>query len=189
MANTDAPNGFTPAYHLSGGTIRQIEMRIADDYNTAIFNGDLVKRVAAGTVEVCAAGDVPVGVFMGCSFTKDDGEVVFSKHWPASQSVNGSYATAYVMDDPQVVLRAQFDGASGIADIGQLTDMVSTHAGSTANGRSGQEIDSTTGTATATFRILDFVDGPSNDPASNNAEALVAFAEHANMPSAVAAGV
>lgn len=189
MANTDSPNGFTPAYHLTGGTIRQTEMRIADDYNTAIFSGDLVKRVAAGTIEVCAAGDVPTGVFMGCSFTKDDGEVVFSKHWPASQSVSGSYATAFVMDDPNVVLRAQFDGASGIADLGQLADMVATHSGSTVNGRSGQEVSSTTGTSTATFRILEFVDSPSNDPASDNAEVLVTFAEHAYMPSAVAAGV
>lgn len=189
MANVDSPNGFTPAYHLAGGTIRHTEMRIADDYATAIFNGDLVKRVAAGTIEVCAAGDVPIGIFMGCNFTKDDGEYVYSKHWPASQSIQGSYATANVVSDPQVVMRAQFDGASGIADLGQLADMVATHSGSTINGRSKQEVSSTTGTASATFRILDFVDSPANDPASDNAEVFVAFAEHANMPSAVATGV
>ena len=31
MANVNAPNGFTPAYHLTGGTIRSKEYRIADD--------------------------------------------------------------------------------------------------------------------------------------------------------------
>ena len=29
MANTDAPDGFTPAYHMYGGTIRPARMRIA----------------------------------------------------------------------------------------------------------------------------------------------------------------
>lgn len=178
MANSDNPNGFTPAYHLTGGTIRMTEMRIADDYGTAIFSGDLVKLVAGGTVEVCAAGESPIGVFAGCNYTKDNGEVTFSTHWAASTSVNGSYATAHVYNDPDIVYRAQFDGASGIADIGQLTDMVATHSGSTTNGRSSQEISSSTGTSTATLRILDFVDSPDNDAASNNAEAYVQIAEH-----------
>ena len=42
MANTDAPNGFTPAYHLYGGTIRPQKLRIASGTSAAIFNGDVV---------------------------------------------------------------------------------------------------------------------------------------------------
>lgn len=189
MANADNPNGFTPAYHLTGGLIRSKEYRIADDYATAIYSGDLVKLVASGTIEVCAAGDVPVGVFEGCNFTEDDGTVTYKPYWPAGQSVQGSYATANVMDDPNVVLRAQSSGASGIADIGQLADMIATTAGSTVNGRSGQEVSTTTGTISATLRILDFVGDDANDPSLTNAEMYVAFAEHRYMPSAVAAGV
>jgi len=189
MANTDNPNGFTPAYHLSGGTIRMSEMRIADDYGTAIFAGDLVKQAADGTIAVCAVGDAPIGVFAGCNYTKDNGEVTFSANWVASTSVQGSYATANVYNDPNIVYRAQFDAASGIADIGQLTDMISTHAGSTANGRSGQELSSSTGTVTATLRILDFVATPDNDAASNNAEAYVQIVEHELAEAPVAAGI
>ena len=37
MANTDAPNGFTPAYHIYGGTIRPAEMRIASGTSTSIL--------------------------------------------------------------------------------------------------------------------------------------------------------
>ena len=29
MANVNAPDGFTPAYHMYGGTIRPARMRIA----------------------------------------------------------------------------------------------------------------------------------------------------------------
>ena len=35
MANTDAPNGFTPAYHLYGGTIRPQKLRIASGTSAA----------------------------------------------------------------------------------------------------------------------------------------------------------
>jgi len=188
MANTDAPNGFTPAYHLTGGTIRSQEMRIADGYAANIFNGDAVKLAADGTIQVAAAGDSLVGVFAGCSYTKADGEIVFSKYWPTGTDVAGSYATAYVYDDPKIVFRAQFDGASGIADIGQMADLVA-GTGSTTTGRSAFEISSTTGTTTAQLRILDFVNSPSNDPASANAEAYVQIVEHEYAESPVGSGI
>jgi hypothetical protein len=188
MANTDAPNGFTPAYHLSGGTIRMKEYRIADGYATSIFNGDMVKLVAAGVVEQADAGDSVVGVFAGCQYTQANGEIKFSKHWPASTDVAGSYATAYVYDDPMIVFTAQFDGASGIADIGQMADIV-VGTGNTSTGRSASEISSTTGTTTAQLRILDFVDSPDNDPASDNAVAYVQINEHEYNESAAASGI
>ncbi len=189
MANVNAPNGFTPAYHLTGGTIRSKEYRIADDYATAIFSGDLVKLVAGGTIEVAGEGDSVIGVFAGCSFTKDNGEITFSKHWPAAQSVSGSYATAYVYDDPSIVYAAQMEGASGIADIGQLADMDDANSGSTVTGRSAQQISSTTGTSTAQLRILDFVNTPDNDPASNYARVYVQIVEHEYAEAPVGSGV
>lgn len=189
MANVDSPNGFTPAYHITGGTIRDTEFRIADDYGTNVFSGDLVTLVGAGVINVCVAGIVPVGIFQGCKFTTDDGEVRYSKYWPANQSVSGSYATAFVMADPMVVVRAQTSGASGIADLGQLGDMIATHAGSTTTGRSGQEINTTTNTTPATFRQIDFVNDGTNDSTSDNAELYLQFAEHMYMSAAVAAGI
>lgn len=162
MANADNPRGFQPLRHRSGGVIRPNEYRIADDYNTAIFTGDLVKLVAGGGIEVAAAGNRVVGVFVGCHFVNDSGEQKFSKHWPASQSVQGSYAYGYVIDDPNVSFRVQADGAVTADDVGQLADMISTHAGSTTTGQSGQEVNSSTGTGTAQLRIIDKVADPEN---------------------------
>jgi len=177
MANADNPRGFTPVRHLTGGTIRANEYRIADDYATAIFAGDLVKLVAGGGIEVAAAGDRVLGVFQGCHFVNDSGEQVFNKYWPAAQSVQGSYGYAYVYDDPNIVFRAQADGAVAAADVGQLADMISTHAGSTGTGRSGQEVNSTTGTGTAQLRILDLVKDPENAWGAN-VELEVQIYEH-----------
>ena len=33
MANVNSPNGFTPAYHMTGGTIRPSEFEIASATN------------------------------------------------------------------------------------------------------------------------------------------------------------
>ena len=57
MANQDAAFGFRPTRHLSGGLIRAEEMNIAANYNTAIYNGQVVEAVAAGGIEAAAAGD------------------------------------------------------------------------------------------------------------------------------------
>ena len=51
-----AAHGFKPMRHLAGGTIRTSEYTIAIDYDTAIYTGDPVKLVAAGGVEIAAAG-------------------------------------------------------------------------------------------------------------------------------------
>lgn len=177
MANADNPRGFRPMRHLAGGVIRNKEYRIADDYGTNIFTGDLVKLVAGGGIELATAGDRVLGVFMGCRYTTDSGEHKFSDYWPASQSVLGSYAYAQVIDDPMVTFRAQADGAVTADDVGQLADMVSTHSGSTTTGVSGQEVSSTTGTASAQLRILDKVDDPENAWGAN-VELEVQFHEH-----------
>ena len=57
-----AAHGFKPLRHLSGGQIRTNEYSIAIDYATAIYTGDPVKFVAAGTIELAAAGNVILGV-------------------------------------------------------------------------------------------------------------------------------
>ena len=72
MATSATPNGAEPVNTLSAsgsytGKVRH--MKIASAYGTAIFYGDFVKLVAAGTVEKAAvttsvvAGTV--GIFVG----------------------------------------------------------------------------------------------------------------------------
>ena len=76
MATVATPMGAEPVNTLSAsgsftGKIRHI--KIANAYGTAIFYGDFVKLVAAGTVEKAAvttsvvAGTV--GIFVGCAYT------------------------------------------------------------------------------------------------------------------------
>lgn len=135
MANIDAPRGFVPV--KNAGKV----IRTSDYIKTAaavIFQGDLVKRVAAGTVEAYAPGDTePV---IGVS-------AVYS---PAT-----STDPVAVYDDPEQIFKAQTDTdtAFASADIGLNADAEADHAGSTATGLSGQEVDMSTALATATLPL------------------------------------
>ena len=146
MANVDAPNGFTPVRHLSGGTIRMSEYSIASgESDASIFTGDLVVLDADGYIAAAAAADTNiVGVFAGCTYTNATGEVVFSNQWVSGTTTQGSVAaTANVYDDPDIVYEAQHSGTGAIADNGATFDILAT-AGSSANGRSAMEVDTTT---------------------------------------------
>ena len=71
MANKDAAFGFRPVRHLTGGVIRTEEMNIAANYDTAIYTGNVVEAVAAGGIEIAAAGDTQLaGIFGGCFYTE-----------------------------------------------------------------------------------------------------------------------
>ena len=187
MANKDAPFGFIPVRMVGGAYFSggQDEYDIADDYNTAIFSGDIVELHTDGTITIGAAGQTNlIGVFNGCFYTTDGGEPTYSKYWPASQS--SSDAKAFVITDPNVVFEAQEDNteigstATHPAQVGSNADFVSTHAGTTASGRSKQELDSSTITnAAANLRII----GKSTDPENSDATAAncnwyVRFNEH-----------
>jgi hypothetical protein len=135
---------------------------IITTYGTAIFNGDFVKLVASGTIELDAgtATLASVGVFMGCSYTDPtSGQKTFSDQWPASNAATD--AVAYVLDDPNVVFQMQGDEAVNTTDRGLNAGVVQT-AGSTSIGKSKNALDASTPAATLTLplRIMDFVDGP-----------------------------
>ena len=73
MANKDAAFGLRPIGRIGGTpyTGGQSRYRIASNYGTAIFQGDMVMHVTGGGIEIHAdAGTVPiVGVFNGCRYT------------------------------------------------------------------------------------------------------------------------
>ena len=56
MANTNAPDGFTPAYHMSGGVIRPSEFAIASGTNASIFSGDVVNLSSGLVIQGTATG-------------------------------------------------------------------------------------------------------------------------------------
>ena len=99
MANNDAAFGMRPTRMIGGApyTGGQSRYRIAANYDTNIFQGDMVAQVTGGGVEVHAdGGTVPiVGVFNGCSYTDPTtSEQVFSNYYPAS--TNASDIIAFV---------------------------------------------------------------------------------------------
>ena len=165
MATTAAPYGARPIGTTSAagsftGLVRHLP--IITTYGTAIFNGDFVKLVASGTIELDAgtATLASVGVFMGCSYTDPtSGQKTFSDQWPASNAATD--AVAYVLDDPNVVFQMQADEAMNTTDRGLNCDVIQT-AGSTSIGKSRNAIDGDSCAATLTLplRIIDWVDGP-----------------------------
>ena len=54
MANNNAPFGMRPVGRLGSAPMTQgtSKYKIADNYGTAIFKGDIVKLVAAGTIQL-----------------------------------------------------------------------------------------------------------------------------------------
>tara|TARA_R100000458_G_C8272829_1_gene247678 strand:+ start:1765 stop:2349 length:585 start_codon:yes stop_codon:yes gene_type:complete len=184
MANKDASFGMRPVKMMggspwTGGTSRY---RIAANYDTAIYTGDMVAQVTGGTVEIHAdGGTVPiVGVFMGCQYTDPTtGEQVFKAYYPAS--TNASDIIAFIVDDPNVVFEIQADDTFPIADLFGNFDIVYTNSSSTQSGLSGAELDVTTGATTAGLPIkaIDISEDPDNsDIASANTNVLVVIQNH-----------
>jgi hypothetical protein len=184
MANQDAAFGLRPIGRVGGTpyTGGQSRYRIAANYGTAIFQGDMVMQVTGGTVEIHAdGGTVPiVGVFNGCQFTDPTtGEQKFSNFYPAS--TNASDIIAFIIDDPMVVFEVQADAAFPIADLFGNFDIVYTTAGSTTTGISGSELKvSDGGTATTlSLKAIDISQDPENsDVGSANTNVKVVIQNH-----------
>ena len=184
MANKDASFGMRPVKMMGGSpwTGGNSRYRIAANYGTAIYTGDMVMQVTGGTVEIHAdGGTVPiVGVFRGCQYTDPtSGEQVFSAYYPAS--TNASDIIAFIVDDPNVVFEIQADDTFPIADLFGNFDIVYTNSSSTQSGLSGAELDVTTGATTAGLPIkaIDISEDPDNsDIASANTNVLVVIQNH-----------
>ena len=174
MANQDAAFGMRPVGRIGGMpfTGGQSRYRIAADYGTSIFQGDMVAQVTDGGVEVHAdGGTVPiVGVFNGCSYTDPTTkEQKFSNFYPAS--TNASDIIAFIIDDPMVIFEIQCNAAFPVADLLGNFDIVYTSAGSTTTGISGAELNVSDGNTTATLplKAIDISQDPENSDVSSDA--------------------
>lgn len=174
MANTDAAFGMRPIGMIGGAPFSggQSRYRIAANYGTSIFQGDMVAQVTGGTVEVHAdGGTVPiVGVFNGCRYTDPTTKKeTFSNFYPAS--TNASDIEAFIIDDPDVVYEIQADAAFPVADLFGNFDIVYTSAGSTVTGISGAELDVTTGATNTNLPIkaIDISQDPENSDVGSDA--------------------
>jgi len=164
-----APYGLKPV-NLIGGQVfagGTRLMQIASGYATNIFYGDLVKRVADGTIELDngTSTATPTGIFLGVSFTNSNGQVQQQQFYPASQSIkSGSQIFAVVADDPDTLFQVVSCNATtvvtamGITAIGSNVALIQ-NAGSTTTGNSKVAINTTTLATTPALpiRIIDVV--------------------------------
>lgn len=181
MANLDAPFGLRPA-RTSISSQQQNRYRIAANYNTSIFQGDLVAMVTGGGIERVAAGGSGfiLGVFNGCEFTDPTtGKPTFSNHYPAS--TNASDIIANVIDDPNAVFEIQADAAFPVTDLAGNYDILAT-AGDTVSGTSRIELEvgtSDSTVATLPLKAIDISQDPENSDASSaNTNVIVKINNH-----------
>lgn len=167
MASTETPYGLRPVNMLGGQVMTHSIrlMRIASGYATSIFYGDLVQRVADGTIEkstittTSAMPNTPVGVFLGVEY-EDSSGLRNRQFYPASLTVDANTIIwAYVCDDPDALFEVQADGTLDLTAMGANAALVQ-GAGSTTTGNSGVQLDASSVATTAALplRIVDYVD-------------------------------
>ncbi len=181
MSNYDAPFGLRPA-RTSISSQQQNRYRIAANYNTSIFQGDLVAMVTGGGIERVAAGGsgLILGVFNGCEYTDPTtGKPTFSNYYPAS--TNAADIMANVVDDPNAVFEIQADAAFPVADLAGNYDILAT-AGDTVSGTSRIELEvgtSDSTVATLPLKAIDISQDPENsDVSSANTNVIVKINNH-----------
>jgi|TARA_R100000315_G_scaffold23979_2_gene8983 hypothetical protein len=180
MATSATPNGAEPIGTCSSSgsfTGKVIHIKIASGYGTAIFYGDFVKMVAAGTIEkdTGTTSLTSIGIFLGCKYTDPStNQMTFNQTFPASTAA--SDAAGYVLIDPDVLFRMQGDGSIAQTALGANFAVVQT-AGSTTIGRSKNACDASTVATTNTLpiRIVDFYDGPSSSVGDSYTDAIFRF--------------
>ena len=186
MANKDAAFGLKPIGKIGQNADNQglTEYLIADNYATAIYQGDPVKAVAGGTVEVAAAENTNlVGVFWGQFITKDPttGKPTYRNYYTQTNVANGEEIRAFVYDDPYERFEVQSNKASASAgtEVFELADIEYT-AGSTINGVSKVELDDASFvTTSAQLQVVGVSkDIENNDLTSANVNFVVRINEH-----------
>ena len=193
MANIDAAFGLRPIGKVGSGVqnMGTTMYTIEDNYGTAIFKGDHVLQSGGYVIKGTASGATILGVFNGCFYIDPTSKKpTYSNYYPGSinvtsaGSISGSTnIDAYIYDDPYMLFEAQCDGTIAKTDIGKNTDTALT-AGSTVNGLSKNEIDSSAEATTAVLqvKIIGITKDPENDDASSaNANWYVMFNEHVKL--------
>ena len=150
----DAPSGLAPINSVDGkpyaGATRLIP--IASTYNTAIFNGDIVRVAAGGTIQkstvtvdsTTAAANNTYGVFMGVQYVNAQGQTIQAQYYPGNAAATSAFA--YVVDDPMAAFKVAvtFSGNATVTTVNQSivgTNMsVRQGTGNTITGDSGVSV-------------------------------------------------
>lgn len=183
MASSAYPFGMVPTENLAAGYNTQgfETLNIADGYGTAIYFGDVVKKVTGGTIEKDAGTTslTPIGVFVGCRYINSIGYAVDSQYWPGVTT--GYTVYAKVVTDPDAVFAIQADGAlddggsNTGSEVNGLNAAIVQTAGSATFGKSKNALDGSSCSTTNTLplRIVGLVEEPNNEWSDTYANVLV----------------
>jgi len=183
MANVSEKFGLRPYRKLDGTPLAGAQNRytVKANYNTAIFQGDLVIPTSTGNIErfVYNTTYAVVGVFNGCYYTDPTNQKpTWRNYYPGS--INASDITAFVVDDPDAVFLVDADET--FARTGLFANYsVTNTTGVTQTGISKVQLDtSTAGTAaTSVIQAIDISQDPDNsDTSAANGNVLVRINNH-----------
>ena len=189
-----APYGLKPINLIGGqvfaGATRQLPIATSSvNYNTAIFNGDVVQLASSGTVIVSTLDTESspvagvVGVFLGCTYTNPvTKQLTFSQYWPGFAS-GVTDAEAYIADDPDQLYKVVSvgDTADGTglvpvplsqSTLGNNVVLV-LNTGSTTSGNSRIGIYANGVTTSLPMRVVDMV--PDTATSTGFVEVIVKF--------------
>jgi hypothetical protein len=183
MANVIEKYGLKPVRQLNGSPFinAQNRYRIAANYGTAIYQGDLVIPVTGGQIQRATANtsNAVVGVFNGCFYTDPTTQKpTFSNFYPGT--VNASDIIAMVVDGPDTVYEIKSNASFAVADLFQNYSITNV-TGSTKTGISYAQLDVATSGTTGTFAVqaIDITQDPFNsDLTASNVGVLVRINNH-----------
>lgn len=189
MPNADAAFGFAPNVHVAGGTpARMNGYTIAADYATALYSGDVVRSAGNGRdIEIVpdGAGDRVLGVFAGCQYVDDAGDVKWLPYWPGiALADTNKVVECWVYDDPALEIIAQISTIDE-ASIGLLYGIdQTTNGGSAATGRSGAYVNQadTTNTKVRVIGLAENIGGIFPSEYGAFAKVRCQFVEHERNP-------
>jgi hypothetical protein len=141
--------------------------------------GGLIARFAAIAITTATNSVTLLGVFVGCTYTDPVYGKVFRQNYPGS--ITASDLQAYVVDDPDTLFQAQFNGQANQFYLGSNCGLIQTVAGSTsANINSGVSLNLSTATSTATLpiRVVDFVNSTTSTVNDNFTDVIVRINTH-----------
>ena len=183
MSNVIEKFGLRPYRKLDGTPLVGAQNRytVANNYGTAIFQGDMVIPVTGGNIERYPGNTstAVVGVFNGCFYTDPTTQKpTFSNYYPGS--VAAADITAFVVDDPDAVFLVDADATFARADLFQNYSLTAV-SGNIKTGNSEQQLDVSESGTNATFIVqaIDISQDPDNsDTSSANANILVRINNH-----------
>jgi hypothetical protein len=183
MANTIKPFGLRPSGNLSAtGAQKQYGYQIEDNYNTAIFQGDLVVVFDGYIIKYAAATHAaPTGVFNGVQYNDPTraNKPTWKNYYPGSINITTGIIACEVLDDPSQLFLVQADGAVVQANIGKNADPTAGTTGSVNSGVSNGSLGSASidKAAGLTFKIVGLYESPDNS-LGTNAVVVVKLNQH-----------